>query len=85
MLYGYLNEILKTVQEQSRQFKNFDQENVERFQKDVERVRGLLAEYKIDDQDSFEKSNKLTEITKKNEDLVGADRGNYIRGNRGYN
>ena len=65
MLYSYLDETLKSVQEQAKQVKNFDQENIDNFQKDIERVRTLLSQYKIDDKDSFEKSYKIITETQK--------------------
>jgi hypothetical protein len=70
MLYNYLDEILKQVQEQTKQVKNFDQENIDRFQKGVEKVRVELAQYKIDDKNSFEKSLKIIEDTQRIQSML---------------
>ena len=65
MLYNYLDEILKSVQEQAKQVKNFDQENIDKFQKGVENARKELAEYRIDSKYSFERGLKIIEETQK--------------------
>ena len=84
MLYSYLDEILRSVQEQSKQVKNFDQENIERFQKDVERVRTILSQYKIDDQDSFEKGYKIIEETQKLQGMLSSHMSNQMKGNMAF-
>jgi len=65
VLYNYLKEILTQVQEQAKQVKNFDQENIDNFQKDIERVQNILSGYKINDQDSFKKSQDIITETQK--------------------
>lgn len=84
MLYNYLDEILKSVQEQAKQVKNFDQDNIERFQKDVERVRDVLVQYKIDDKDSFEKGYKIIEETQKLQGMLSSRMSNKMKGNMAF-
>ncbi len=81
ILYNYLDEILKQVQEQAKQVKNFDQENVDKFASGVEQVRAELAKYKIDDKDSFEKGLKIIEDTQKIETILSAQMSNKMRNN----
>ncbi len=84
MLYNYLDEILKSVQEQAKQVKNFDQDNIERFQKDVERVRTVLSKYKIDDRDSFEKGYKIIEETQKLQGMLTSRMSNRMKNNMAF-
>ena len=81
MLYGYLDEILKSVYEQSKQTKNFDEENMIKFQRGVEKAREELARYKIDSKDSFEQARKVIEETQKIESMLAARMGNKLKGN----
>lgn len=81
MLYNYLDEILKSVQEQAKQVKNFDQANIERFQKDVEHVRIVLAQYKVDDKDSFEKGYKIIQETQKLQGMLSGRMGSQMKAN----
>ena len=81
MLYNYLDEILKSVQEQSKQVRNFDQENVEKFQKGVEQSRKELAEYRIDSKDSFEQGRKVIEETQKIQSMLAARMSNKMKSN----
>jgi conjugative transfer pilus assembly protein TraH len=84
MLYNYLDEILKSVQEQAKQVKNFDQDNIDRFQKDVERVRTVLSQYKIDDKDSFEKGYKIIEETQKLQGMLSSRMSNRMKNNMAF-
>jgi len=81
MLYNYLDEILKSVQEQAKQVKNFDQENVDKFQKGVENARKELAEYRIDSKDSFERGLKIIEETQKIQSMLAARMSNKMKMN----
>lgn len=81
ILYNYLDEILKSVQEQTKQIKNFDQDNIEKFQKGVEKVRAELAQYKIDDRDSYEKGFKIITETQKLQSMLSAQMSNKMRTN----
>ncbi len=81
VLYGYLDEILKQVEEQTKQVQNFDQDNIDNFRQGVEKVRKELAQYKINDQDSFEKSLKIIEGTRKIENALAAQMSNEMRSN----
>jgi conjugative transfer pilus assembly protein TraH len=81
MLYNYLDEILKSVQEQAKQVKNFDQENVEKFQKGVENARKELAEYRIDNKDSFERGLKIIEETQKIQSMLASRMSNKMKMN----
>lgn len=84
MLYNYLDEILKSVQEQAKQVKNFDQDNIDRFQKDVERVRTVLSQYKIDGKDSFEKGFKIIEETQKIQGMLSSRMSNRMKNNLAF-
>ena len=84
MLYNYLDEILKSVHEQAKQVKNFDQDNIDRFQKDVERVRTVLAQYKVDDKDSFSKSRQIIEETQKLQGILSSRMSNQMKGNMAF-
>lgn len=79
MLYNYLDEILKQVQEQAKQVKNFDQENIEKFRKGVEKVRAELVQYKIDDKDSFEKGYKIIQETQKLQGMLSSRMSNKMK------
>jgi conjugative transfer pilus assembly protein TraH len=81
MLYNYLDEILKSVQEQAKQVKNFDQENIDKFQKGVENARKELAEYRIDSKDSFERGLKIIEETQKIQSMLAARMSNKMKMN----
>ncbi len=81
MLYNYLDEILKSVQEQAKQVKNFDQENVDKFQKGVENARKELAEYRIDSKDSFERGLKIIEETQKIQSMLASRMSNKMKMN----
>ncbi len=81
MLYNYLDEILKQVQEQTKQIKNFDQENVDKFQVGVEKARAELAQYKISDKDSFERGYKIIEETQKLQGVLAAQMSNKMKSN----
>lgn len=81
MLYNYLDEILKQVQEQAQQVKNFDQENVDKFRQGVEKAREQLAQYKIDDKDSFERGYKIIEETQKLQGMLSARMSNKMKTN----
>lgn len=81
MLYSYLDAILKEVQEQAKQIKNFDHENLDRFQKDVEHVRTVLSQYKIDDKDSFEKGYKIIQETQKLQGMLSGRMGSQMKAN----
>jgi conjugative transfer pilus assembly protein TraH len=81
MLYNYLDEILKSVQEQAKQVKNFDQDNIEKFQKGVEAARKELAEYRIDSKDSFEQGLKIVQETQKIQSMLAARMGNKMKQN----
>ncbi len=81
MLYNYLDEILKSVQEQAKQVKNFDQDNIDRFQKGVEAARKELAEYRIDSKDSFEQGLKIVQETQKIQSMLAARMGNKMKQN----
>ena len=81
ILYNYLDEILKSVQEQSKQVKNFDQENIEKFQSGIEKVRAELARYKIDDHDSYEKAFKIVTETQKLQSMLASQMSNKMRRN----
>lgn len=81
MLYNYLDEILKSVQEQSKQVRNFDQDNVEKFQKGVEQARKELSEYRIDSKDSFEQGLKIILETQKIQSMLAARMSNKMKSN----
>lgn len=81
MLYNYLDEILKQVQEQTKQVKNFDQANVDKFQQGVEKARAELAQYKISDKDSFEKGYKIIEETQKLQVTLATQMSNKMKAN----
>lgn len=81
MLYNYLDEILKQVQEQTKQVKNFDQENIDKFRQGVEKVRAELSQYKIDDKDSFEKGYKIIEETQKLQGMLASRMSNKMKTN----
>ena len=81
MLYNYLDEILKSVQEQAKQVKNFDQDNIEKFQKGVEAARKELAEYRIVSKDSFEQGLKIVQETQKIQSMLAARMGNKMKQN----
>jgi conjugative transfer pilus assembly protein TraH len=63
ILYNYLDQILKQVEEQSKQVQNFDQDNVEKFKKQVGAARLELSKYKVDQKQSFDEVQKLTKET----------------------
>ncbi len=65
LLYNYLDQILKQVSEQAKSVQNFDQANVDKFEKAVEKARLELNRYKIDQKDNFESAQKLNEETMK--------------------
>ncbi len=81
MLYNYLDEILRSVQEQTKLIKNFDQENVEKFQKGVEAARKELAGYKIGNKDSFKQGLELIQDTQRIESMLAARMGNRMKAN----
>jgi len=81
ILYNYLDEILKSVQEQSKQVKNFDQENIDKFQSGIEKVRAELARYKIDDRDSYDKAFKIVTETQKLQSMLASQMSNKMRRN----
>jgi conjugative transfer pilus assembly protein TraH len=72
LLYNYLDQILKQVEEQSKQVKNFDQENIDKFREEVGKVRLELSKYKVDQKDSFNDTFKLMQETMKIEGLLSA-------------
>lgn len=72
LLYNYLDQILRQVEEQAKQVKNFDQENIDKFRSEVGKVRLELSKYKVDQKDSFDDAFKLMQETMKIEGLLSA-------------
>jgi len=72
MLYSYLDQILKQVEEQSKQVQNFDQSNVDKFEKAVEKIRIELSKYKLEQKESFNEALKMMEETAKIEKILSS-------------
>lgn len=84
MLYHYFDDMLKAVQEQSKQIQNFDQSIVEKFQKSVEAARTELSKYKIDANTTIEKAQMVAEQAQKIESILSARMSSKMKTNLAY-
>ncbi len=81
LLYNYLDQILKQVEEQSKQVQNFDQSNVEKFEKAVAKIRLELKKYKVDQKDELDNTMKLIEETSKIEGILSSQLSSKMKTN----
>ncbi len=81
LLCNYLDQILKQVEEQSKQVQNFDQTNVEKFEKAVGKIRLELSKYKIDQKDNFEQTSKLIQETMRIESILSSQMSGKMKTN----
>ena len=65
LLYNYIDQILRQVEEQAKQVQNFDQSHIEKFEVAVGKARVEIGKYKIDQKDSFDNTMKLMQDTMK--------------------
>lgn len=73
LLYNYLDQILRQIEEQAKQVKTFDQSHIEKFEVAVSKAREEIGKYKIDQKDSFDNTMKLMQDTMKIEGYLASE------------
>ncbi len=73
LLYNYLDQIFKEVQEQTKQIQNFNQENIDKFEVAVGKARKEISKYKIEQKESYDATLKLTQDTMKIESYLASE------------
>jgi len=73
LLYNYLDQIFKEVQEQTKQLQNFDQSNLDKFEVAVGKAREEIGKYKIEQKESYDATLKLMQDTMKIESYLASE------------
>lgn len=81
ILYNYLDEILKSVEEQSKQVTNFNQENIDKFIVGIQKARKEIVQFKTDNRESLDVAIKILKNQRMIEEILSENMSSSVKGN----
>ncbi len=81
ILYNYLDDILKEVEEQSKQVTNFNQENIDKFITGIQKARKEIVQFKTDNRESLDVAIKILNNQRMIEEILSESMSSSVKGN----
>jgi conjugative transfer pilus assembly protein TraH len=81
ILYNYLDDILKEVEEQSKQVTNFNQENIDKFTAGIQKARKEIVQFQTDNRKSLDVAIKILNNQRMIEEILSESMSSNVKGN----